>query len=709
MSYYRLDSRQDTLVLISNAGFVPEILYYGKRLDDSADLETVAVLSQRPLPYGGLDKGESASCLPEAGRGFSGWPGISAHRNGSETNTQFVIDEVHNRDGGWSFVCLDSIAALRLTINIALDAETSVVSADTLLHNSADEPLTLEWLAAASLPAPPQCDEVQSIGGRWGKEFQFARTALTDGLFLSESRVGRGSHHSFAGLAMCEPAGDDQRGDVIAVHLGWSSNHRLLVERLRDGSIQTQVGELLMPGEQIIAGNASYRSPTAYLARSSSGLNGIRRRFHAHVRQHILPKNVATKPRPVHFNTWDALRFNHDRESMNELVSLAADVGVERFVIDDGWFKGRHDDTAGLGDWTASPGKYPQGLRPLADSVREQGMEFGLWVEPEMINRNSDLFREHPDWVLGDVRREQPLGRNQYALDLTRVEIRDYLLQQLTALIDDNHIAYLKWDMNRDLVHAVSGGRAAAHRQAVAVYELIDQLRARFPTLEIEACSSGGARTDFEMCRRTDRVWVSDCHDPNERQAMQQAFSLFFPPEIMGSHVGPRRCPVTRRSHTVFFKAVTALFGSFGIEADLRELNAGERTELAQFITLYRQHRDWMHQGQLQYLGMPEDDWVVCCNMSMDRRRALISAAMTTVPRHPVPDALRVPGLDNAIDYQVRMIVPAIDGFVKQQPLLINGDWMQVSASLLANVGIALPALPPESAMLIEIQPATGT
>ena len=190
---------------------------------------------------------------------------------------------------------------------------------------------------------------------------------------------------------------------------------------------------------------------------------------------------------------------------------------------------------------------------------------------------------------------------------------------------------------------------------------------------------------------------------------MQQAFSLFFPPEIMGSHVGPRRCPVTRRSHTVFFKAVTALFGSFGIEADLRELNAGERTELAQFITLYRQHRDWMHQGQLQYLGMPEDDWVVCCNMSMDRRRALISAAMTTVPRHPVPDALRVPGLDNAIDYQVRMIVPAIDGFVKQQPLLINGDWMQVSASLLANVGIALPALPPESAMLIEIQPATGT
>ena len=709
MSYYRLDSRKDTLVLVSNAGAVPEVLYYGTRLDDSADLDTVAVLSQRPLPYGGLDEEESVSCLPEAGRGFSGWPGISAHRNGSETNSQFVIDAIHNRDNGWSFVCVDSIAGLRLTIDITLDSQTSVVSASTLLHNLADEPLTLEWLAAASLPVPPHCDQVLSIGGRWGKEFQFAHTTLNDGVFLSESRVGRGSHHSFAGLAMCEPAVDDQRGDVIAIHLGWSSNHRLLVERLRGGCIQTQVGELLMPGEQIIAGNTSYRSPTAYLARSSTGLNGIRRRFHAHARQHILPENVTAKPRPVHFNTWDALRFNHDLESINELVGLAADVGVERFVIDDGWFKGRHDDTAGLGDWTASPSKYPQGLGPLADSVREQGMEFGLWVEPEMINRNSDLFRQHPDWVLGDVRREQPLGRNQYALDLTRAEICDYLFEQLAALIDGNHIAYLKWDMNRDLVHAVSGGRAAAHRQAVAVYELIDRLRARFPALEIEACSSGGARTDFEMCRRTDRVWVSDCHDPCERQTMQQAFSLFFPPEIMGSHVGPRNCPVTHRSHTIFFKAVTALFGSFGIEADLRELHAEERAELAQFIALYRQHRDWMHQGQLHYLGMPGDDLVVCCNMAMDRRRALISAAMTKVPRHPVPDVLRVPGLDDEIDYQVRMIVPPIDSFAKRQPPIIDGEWQQVSASLLANIGIALPALAPESAMLIEIQPATKT
>ena len=708
MSFYRLDSGQDTLVLISNAGAVPEVFYYGPRLDDSADLDTAAALSQRALPYGGLDKEEPVSCLPEAGHGFSGWPGISAHRNGGETNTQFVIDEVHNRDGGWSFVCVDSIADLSLTLNIALDAQTSVVSVSTLLQNLADEPLTLEWLAAASLPVAPQCDEVQSIGGRWGKEFQFARTAITDGLFLSESRVGRGSHHSFAGLAMCEPGISDERGDVIAIHLGWSGNHRLLVERLRDGRLQTQVGELLMPGEQMIAGDACYRSPTAYMARSSSGLNGIRRRFHAHLRQHILPGNVATKPRPVHFNTWDALRFNHDLESMNELVSLAADVGVERFVIDDGWFEGRHDDTAGLGDWTASPSKYPRGLLPLANSVREQGMEFGLWVEPEMINRNSDLFRQHPDWVLGDVRREQPLGRNQYALDLTRAEICDYLFEQLAVLIDDNRIAYLKWDMNRDLVHAVSGGRAAAHRQTVAVYELIDRLRARFPTLEIEACSSGGARTDFEMCRRTDRVWVSDCHDPTERQTMQQAFSLFFPPEIMGSHVGPRSCPVTHRSHTIFFKAATALFGSFGIEADLRELNVKERAELAQFIALYRQHRDWMHQGQLQYLDMPGNDFVVCCNMAMDRRRALISAAMTTVPRHPVPDVLRVPGLDDEIDYQLRMIVPPIDSFVKQQPSLIDGAWVQVSAGLLENVGIALPALPPQSAMLIEIQPATG-
>jgi alpha-galactosidase len=428
------------------------------------------------------------------------------------------------------------------------------------------------------------------------------------------------------------------------------------------------------------------------------------------LRQRLLPETVASRPRPVHFNTWDALRFNHDIDALHELVGLAAQVGVERFVVDDGWFRARDDDTAGLGDWTPCARKYPQGLGPLADSVRKRGMEFGLWVEPEMISRNSDLFRHHPDWVLGDARREQPLGRNQYALDLTREECRAYLFERLASLVNDNAIAYLKWDMNRDLVHAVSGGRAAAHRQAVGVYELMDRLRARFPLLEIEACSSGGARADFEMCRRTDRIWVSDCHDPLERQQMQRAFSLFFPPEIMGSHLGPGDCPVTHRSHGVFFKSVTALFGSFGIEADLRELTPEQRTELAQFIAMYRGNRDWMHQGDIQYLGgLPADDFVVCCCMASNRSRALVSVALMKMPRSPVPGRLRVPGLDDTTDYEVRLMCPPIHEYAKRQPSMADGAGVRISAHWLTHVGVPMPVMPPESAVLVEIRPVAAT
>lgn len=708
MTFYRLDSDRDTLLLQSKCDAVPEIGYFGPRLEDDVNLDSIALLTERALPQGVLDVEEPASWLPEAGRGFFGWPGLSAHRDGGDTSTQFLIDQTLGGKCSWSFVCEDVLAGLGLTIDISLDPQTSVLSARTQLHNNADDALTLDWLAAASLDIPPRCSEVLSIGGRWGKEFQGSRTELGDGLFLRESRVGRGSHHCFAGIAMCEPGCSDEHGDVLALHLGWSGNHRLLAERLRDGRIQTQLGELLAPGEIIIEPGATYHSPTAYVARSGSGFNGIRRRYHAHLRQHVIPPNVAARPRPVHFNTWDALRFDHDLEALHELVGLAADVGVERFVVDDGWFKGRHDDNAALGDWTPCVNKYPQGLKPLADVIREHGMEFGLWVEPEMTNRDSDLFREHPDWVLGDSRREQPLGRNQYALDMTRAEIRDHLFNRLVALVEDNDIDYLKWDMNRDLVHAISCGSAASRRQTLGVYELIDRLRTRFPALEIEACSSGGARVDYEMCKRADRVWVSDCHDPCERQHMQHMFSLFFVPEIMGTHVGPRTCPVTRRSHSTFFKAATALFGSFGIEADLRDFSADERAQLAQFTAMYRKHRVWMHKGQLGYLDTSRDDLVACCNIAADRRRALVSAATVKVPRYATLPALRVPNLDPQIDYSVRIIAPHNGSFAKRQPPLFTGDTLEASASLLANIGISLPVLPPENAVLIEILPATS-
>ena len=268
------------------------------------------------------------------------------------------------------------------------------------------------------------------------------------------------------------------------------------------------------------------------------------------------------RPRPVVLNTWEAVYFDHRLDRLTALADTAAELGVERFVLDDGWFRHRRDDTAGLGDWYVDEDVWPDGLHPLVNHVRGLGMEFGLWVEPEMVNPDSDLARAHPEWV-----REAPPWRNQQVLDIAQPDAYAYLLERLDALVSEYAIDFLKWDHNRDLV----GG---AHAQTLAAYRLLDELRERHPALEIESCSSGGSRVDLGILARTDRVWASDTNDALERQAIQRWTQLLLPPELVGSHVGPPRAHTTGRTHDLSFRVATALFGHFGIEWDI---NARDR------------------------------------------------------------------------------------------------------------------------------------
>jgi alpha-galactosidase len=256
-------------------------------------------------------------------------------------------------------------------------------------------------------------DEVMLFDGRWGHEFQLVRQQLATGLVVKEGRTGRTSHHA-PPFAVIGAAGfGEHAGEVVGLHLAWSGNHRLLVERLRDGRVQAQGGELFLPGEMTLAPGEAYETPVLYAARSSAGLNGLSGRFHPFVRERIMGGRLKARPRPVHFNTWEAVYFRHDLTELKALADVAAEIGAERYVLDDGWFEGRNDDTTSLGDWRPDRAKYPDGLGPLIDHVRGLGLEFGLWVEPEMANAASDLLRTHPDWVLGDPARVQPLGRGQ--------------------------------------------------------------------------------------------------------------------------------------------------------------------------------------------------------------------------------------------------------------------------------------------------------
>ncbi|MBK7687277.1 MAG: alpha-galactosidase [Rhodocyclaceae bacterium] len=303
------------------------------------------------------------------------------------------------------------------------------------------------------------------------------------------------------------------------------------------------------------------------------------------------------KPRLVHLNTWEAVYFDQDEDSLKALATSAAELGVERFVLDDGWFKGRDHDRAGLGDWWPDPRKFPDGLLPLAMHVEACGMSFGLWVEPEMVNPDSDLYRAHPDWALALEGRAQLTGRNQLVLDLSRPDVSDYLFERLHGLLSQLPIKYLKWDMNRDLATAGSNERAAYREQVLALYRLLARIRLAHPSLEIESCASGGGRIDFGILAHTHRVWTSDCNDALSRVAIQRGALQWLPPEILGAHIGSVPSHTTGRSQSLAFRAAVALGAHFGLELDVRKLTTQERASLSQWIALYQRLRAELHQS----------------------------------------------------------------------------------------------------------------
>ena len=685
----RLDGGGESLVFLTPAQGAPRLAYWAPTLVgvDSA----LGALRDRPLGGGMLDDGEALSWLPQAGEGFTGHPALIGHRSGAALVVQLETTHREMTPGAVRIRLADRRAGVELEIGLTLDPDTGVLASRTLVTNLAPEPLTLDWLAAGAFESPHA--EVMTFDGRWAREFIPVRQALATGLIVKENRTGRTSHHAPPFMIAGEPGFGEARGEAFALHLAWSGDHRLMAERLRDGRVQIQAGELLGPGEVILGQGEAYETPILYLARSDAGLNGLSDRFHPFVRDRILGGRLKAKPRPVHYNTWEAVYFDHDRGKLEILARLAAAAGVERFVLDDGWFKGRTGDHAALGDWTADPLKYPKGLGPLIDIVRGLGMEFGLWVEPEMANADSDLLRAHPDWILGDPARRQPLGRGQYVLDLTRPDVAEAIFVQLTVLLAAHPIAYLKWDMNRDLTHGVSAGRAAAHRQTLAVYALIDRLRSAHPGVEIESCASGGGRADYEILRRTDRIWTSDCNDPIERQHIQRAFSIFFPPEVMGSHVGPRAAHTTARSSSLRLRVMTAVVGHMGVEADISAMSPQERAALADGIARYKALRAGLHAGRTVRLVHPDPGCLGLAMISADQ--VLVTAAQVETPRTSALAPLRLTGLQPGRTYRVETLDPPGSPRRTQDgsPFLSRGEPIFATGALLAHVGLPLPIL----------------
>jgi alpha-galactosidase len=476
------------------------------------------------------------------------------------------------------------------------------------------------------------------------------------------------------------------------------------IESLADGRRMLQAGELLRPGEVALAPGAHYTSPSLYLCHSSAGQNGLTRQWHQMIRREfIASQNPVSTRRPVQLNTWEALYFGVDEPSVLALVDQAATLGIERFVLDDGWFLGRTDDQRALGDWEVDPQKFPNGLTPVIEACHDKGMEFGLWIEPEMVSQNSTLYKAHPDWVLRHEGIPLSEARQQLVLDLSQPDVVAHLFNAISSLLSAHPITYLKWDMNRDIHQAGNAeGRHAPHVQTRALYTLLAHIKQAFPRVCIETCASGGGRADLGILEYTSRVWPSDTNDALDRLRVQKGFQNLFPPELMGSHVGPSPCHITGRQHSMAFRAGVAFWGHMGVEADVRQLSDTDRQVLSKAIALHKHHRELIHGGGYQVVDRPpgEKAWMA---IAPDHAQALAALAVLETPATPFPSRYRFIGLEPDRQYELKLVWPGnLRALQKNHRDALTGThW---SGDWLMSVGLSLPILQPESLLIYHLQ-----
>jgi alpha-galactosidase len=709
MSHIRFDAGETTLIIGCAVGAPPHVVHWGRRLGADIGVAALEPLTTRQGGPGSADIAIAVSLAMEPGLGLLGPSGFSAHRAGQDWGSRFDVVKMVERANGATIICSDVRTRLGLEHAISVDAHSGIVTIGATLTNYGDAALDLNEMATAFLPIPQPMTDVIGFSGRWSDEFRRERLARFSGGYVRENRRGRTSHDSFPAVILCAASTTESAGEAYGLHLAWSGNHRLRVDSLSDGRVFASLGALLLPGEVRLAPGEAYQSPDIVAGYSANGLSALSRHFHHHVRTNILRPSTRAKTRPVHYNTWEAVWFDHDEAKLKDLATRAAAMGVERFVLDDGWFGGRRHDRAGLGDWTVSDAVYPQGLKPLVDHVTGLGMEMGIWFEPEMVNPDSDLFRAHPDWALRIEGIDQVPFRHQYVLDISRPEVSDYLFGQIDVVLHDHAISYIKWDMNRDLNHPgdAQKGRPRAHAQVAALYALIDRVRAAHPHVEIESCASGGARPDMGILAHTDRIWTSDSNDALDRQGIQRGASYFLPLDVMGAHVGPSECHQTGRKLSMAVRAATAMMGHMGVELNLLTEPQRDLDQLKSAITLHKEHRALIHHGNFQRLDTPDHLNIVGV-VAADRSEALWSVAFLTGHAATSPDRFYPTGLNPDVRYRIRLVWPqnwrSASAPSVVEALDLNGGGAVISGEALMHVGIQLPLTMPQTVLLFHLQ-----
>ena len=640
-------------------------VHWGEPVDPAAPLALPAL--PPPPVVGAMDPPSSVTAqeYPGQGGGIVTDPGIKvAFPDG---NRDLVLKyRSHRIDGNVLTIELADIARpFAVTLRYVVDEATGIVGRSAIARNRGTTPVRIDQIAAATLTLPYQPGyRLSYLAGRQLAEFGFDQQPVGQVLAVLESRRGGTSNHMSPWFAIDRRnVTGEEIGPVWFGSLAWSGSWRISVGadligrvRIAGGYNPYDFAWQLRPGEQL-------ETPVFYIGYSNAGMGGASRLQHRFQIASILPGGGRPRPRPVLYNSWEATEFAVSEAGQIALAEKAARIGVERFVMDDGWFGARDHDRAGLGDWTPSRTKFPNGLKPLIDRVHALKMEFGLWVEPEMVNPDSDLYRAHPDWVINFTGRPRTEARNQLTLNLARTDVRDHVLGVIDDLLTKNDIQYLKWDYNRSFTEPGWPERRPEDQQRLYVeytrnlYYILAELRKRHPGVEIESCSSGGGRVDLGILRHTDQVWTSDNTDAFDRLTIQDGFTHAFTPAIMMAWTTDVPNWATGREVSLSYRFLSAMQGGLGVGNNLNKWSGDDFAVATRMIADYKTIRETVQTGALYRLARPggAGPTVDTLYVSGDRRQAVLFHMLQNYQGGDDLPAIRFVGLDPQRDYAVRV------------------------------------------------------
>lgn len=547
-------------------------------------------------------------------------------------------------------------AELRLIFTAYPDCDA--ITARMAVANTGDAPFLLCRALSYQLDLPGTGWELTTLTGAWARERHPASRRLAPGTAVFGSGTGVSSHYCSPAFLLCGPGANEDAGPVYGFDLIYSGSHYGSVEtgpyaktRVMAGIQPDGFGWTLAPGQ-------AFDTPEAVWVFSACGKNAMSQNRHRFVQNHIVRGPWAHRPRPVLLNNWEATYFDFTQPALLRLAKQAKALGIELFVLDDGWFGRRDSDTCSLGDYTVNTQKLPGGLAGLAEKINGMGLDFGLWMEPEMVSPDSELYRAHPDWAVQTPAGAPALCRNQLVLDLCRTEVQDYIIEQVTATLQSAPVTYVKWDMNRPLTDCYSPalpeqGRFA-HAWVQGLYRVLDALSRAFPEILFEGCASGGNRFDLGILCYMPQIWVSDDTDAWERMLIQEGTSYGFPPSVMGCHVSAAPNHQTLRRSPLETRFDVAAFGVLGYELDLTQCTPAEKKAVAEQVAFYKRHRELFQFGRFYRLQSPFSG-ESCCWMVVaeDRRRALVLEAIGRVQPNAETPPLYLKGLDPDVCYRV--------------------------------------------------------